>query len=236
MRTPSPRSTRPSNTTFTSISTSRPTATSPRRSTRAGSATRAPGLAQRAHLARWKRAPARPAATDRSRLRFPADRRPPRFPLRIFVRGGREHIGQVVLALRVVVAQVLQPARSAVESAAITPVLTRRIAALLLVRVLLLDDRCRRGLQHRAGCGRNRSDRQLRGEHRQPSRRIHQPPQRMRGDQRHVAVQHQHARIVGHAGHRLLHGVPGAELLRLLAQCRSGWSANAARTASPPCP
>ena len=34
-------------------------------------------------------------------------------------------------------------------------------------------------------------------------------------DQRHIAVQHEHAMIVGDQGHRLHHGVAGAQLLGL---------------------
>ena len=53
MRTPSPSSTRPSNTQLTSISTSLPQASAPRTSKRAGSASVTPASISASACARW---------------------------------------------------------------------------------------------------------------------------------------------------------------------------------------
>ena len=130
--------------------------------------------------------------------------------------GNGEHIGEVVLALRVVVAQCSSQRRSGSPSATMMPVLTSRISALLLVGVLLLDDAgdAAFGIAHHAavagGIG------QVGDQHRDAARRGEQALQRLGADQRHIAVEHQYARVVGHVRHRLLHRMAGTELLRLL--------------------
>ncbi len=53
-------------------------------------------------------------------------------------------------------------------------------------------------------------------EHRKAPRRVEQSLQALGANQRDVAIQHQHRSAVGHGGHGLLHGVPGAQLLCLL--------------------
>ncbi len=45
---------------------------------------------------------------------------------------------------------------------------------------------------------------------------LHQLFERLAADERHVAVQHEHQRVVFHRGQRLLDRMAGTELLRLL--------------------
>jgi hypothetical protein len=56
--------------------------------------------------------------------------------------GRRDHVGQIVLALRVVAAQLQQPgAQLPAPEAAMIPALTSRICELRRRRVLVFDDR-----------------------------------------------------------------------------------------------
>jgi hypothetical protein len=120
-RLPAPRS--------TSISTSRPTRTVPRWSKRAGiEQARALGAQARAPGAAGTRAPA--GQLPRVIGAFGLQRIGDHHDLGrvVLVRGHGEHVGQVVLALRVVVATAAPASASArSESAAMMPVLTRRI-------------------------------------------------------------------------------------------------------------
>ena len=141
---------------------------------------------------------------------------------RIFVRRRGEHVGEVVLALRVVVAQVFQPALERGGICGDHAGVDQADAALVLVGILLFDDRGHAALGVAQDAAVTGWIRQVGREHGQPARCIEQALQRMRGDQWHIAIEHEHAGIVGHAGHRLLHGMAGAELLRLLRPLQVG--------------
>ena len=217
--TPSPSDTRPSNTQFTSISTSCPHASSPRISNRAGSASRTPCSIKRLRLAQLE------CALQLCQLQ----RAVHAFDLGLVGRDNGDHfdailhrelhdVRQVVLALRVGIGQTRQPAlehrighrhESGVDLAQL---------ALLAGGVLLLHDRAHRTvLAHDAAvAGRvghfNAQQRELfsaaAGDQLAQGRRL---------DQRHVAVQDQRGAVVGQEGRRLLHGMAGPQL-RLLAR------------------
>ena len=110
------------------------------------------------------------------------------------------------------------------------PVLTDADRALLRRRHPSARRSRRRGRRHRGRCGRSRADCRARrpappGGAGASSRRCSV----VGADQRHIAVQHQHLRAVGHARHRLLHARGRCRAAApVRAQCRSGWSANAA--------
>ena len=133
-----------------------------------------------------------------------------------FGRGHGEDVGQVILALGVVVAQPGQPPAQIGGGGADHAGVDARHRALDLVGVLLFND----GLYAAGGIGQHAAVAgrivESFGQHRGALAGGRQQVVQGRfGDQRHVGVQHQHPGIIRNAGHGLLHGMAGAELLRL---------------------
>ena len=129
--------------------------------------------------------------------------------------GLRKHIGQVKLALRVVVAQCIQPAPQRHSIGDDDAGVDRAHGALRWVSVLVFDDRGDAVVgvaQHATIAGRIV---EFGDQHGERAIGREQRAQGVGSDQRHIGVQHQHARVVGHVRHRLLHRMPSAELLRL---------------------
>ena len=133
-----------------------------------------------------------------------------------------EHVGEVVLALRVVVAQRRQPGAQRIGISGDDAGVDDADAALFVAGILLFDDArdVALGIADDAavtgGIGR------LGREHGKRAGRGQQPGQGVAGDQRHVAVEHQHACVVGYARQRLLHGVAGAQLPGLFRPAQVG--------------
>ena len=147
---------------------------------------------------------------DRFR-RHRADRQP------VLDRAG-DDIGEVVLALRVVVAQALEPAPQLSGAGGEDPGVDLDDVALLAARILFFDDAANaparvpdnsaipaRVVHHRGNECKALAAGQRRGF-----------VQRGAVDERHIAVERQHRRVVGNARHCLCDGMAGAELLALL--------------------
>ena len=132
-----------------------------------------------------------------------------------------DNVGQVVLALGVVVGQARQPGRQQARGHGHDAAVDLGDGALGLARILVLDDAryaaigCAQDAAVASGVG------QLDGQQRQlPAghglRCRDQSAQGVWLGERHVARQHDHRAILAQVRHRLLHGVAGAKL-RLLA-------------------
>ena len=129
----------------------------------------------------------------------------------------RDDVGQVVLALRIGIAQLGEPTAQALDRHRHDAGVALADLALAGVRVLLFDDpqyfatRIAHDAAVSGGIG------ELDGEQseRLRTRERDQRAQRLRLHQRHIAVEHEHDLIVMQRRQRLLHGVPGALLLRL---------------------
>ena len=220
MRTPSPRLTRPSKTQLTSISTSLPHSSWPRTSSRAGSARRTPASISASAPARWKR---RSRSASCTGLLTPSTS--------VSLSGWRGHhrhalghghgddVGQVVLALRVVVLQRGDPAlqrrggrghhagvdladaRAAPALASLCSTMPRTLAGSVAQDAAVAGgvgqfDGQQRQLLAAAGAGQRGGG--------------------VGADQRHVAVEDQRGRrAVVQRRHGLLDGMAGAELRHL---------------------
>ncbi len=203
--------------TSTSISTSCPTVTAPRWSKRAGSAKRTPSTASLRAARNWK-ARSSIASCIGSLAPSVSTASATRTSGRGLIRRGRhrEDIGQVVLALGIAVAQPRQPGTQHPGLRQHDAGIDQSDRALVGAGVLLFDDGGNPAavIEHQAtvagGIG------ELRREHAQGAGLLHEPAQGIGPDQRNVAVEHQHARRVGDLRHRLLHGMSGSQLLRLL--------------------
>ena len=199
MRTPSPSSTRAFED-HVDVDLDVVADRAPRRGGRSAPDRRSARLARtaRARRAAGRRVRAAPAARGRWRLRSRSDRATMHhLGGAEFGRGRGEDVGEVVLALRVVVAQVLRASRAAPSpSATMMPVLTSADRALLARR-----RPCARRSRPTRPCGVAHDaavagrDRQFGREHREAAGCCQQAPQRLRRDQRHIAVQHEHARV-----------------------------------------
>ena len=129
--------------------------------------------------------------------------------------GGGEYIGQVVLALGVVVGQMRQPALQRGRFGGDDAGVDDPDTALFLVGVLLFDDRgdAAFGVAHDAAIAGRVGD--FRDQHGEPPGRGEQTLQGFAADQRHVAVEDQHGGRIGYLRHGLFDCVAGAQLLFL---------------------
>jgi hypothetical protein len=133
-----------------------------------------------------------------------------------FVRRLREHVGEVELALRVAVVEVVRPHAQAARVGGKDAGVDGGDRALIGRGVFFLDHGARAAdavADHAPVAARIEQFGGKQGE-----RRVGTAQRLERGgaDQRHVAVQHQHARGFRHMRQRELHGVAGAALFRLM--------------------
>lgn len=142
---------------------------------------------------------------------------------RVELGGGRgEDIGEVVLALRVVVAQVLQPAAQCLAVGDEDAGVDGADLALLVVGVLVFDDAAHAALRIAHDAAVAGGIVEIGDQYRDAAFCGEQTLQRLGSDERHVAVQHQHACIDRHRRHRVLHGMAGAQALLLLGPVEIG--------------
>ena len=137
--------------------------------------------------------------------------------------GGGEHVGEVVLALRVVVGQVRQPALQRGGFGGDDAGVDDADAALFLVGVLLLDDGADAafGIAHDAAVA--GGVREFGDQHREPSRRCQQALQGFGcGSAARRRTAPARWRASGTLGIACSHRVAGAELLRLLRPLQVG--------------
>ena len=145
-----------------------------------------------------------------------------------------DDIGEVVLALRVVAAHTLEPTPHVSGTSCEDPRVDLRDVALLVACIPFFDDAAHVTVRTPDDSAVSAGVVDHRGDERDAATRGQRRGLVQRGaiDQRHVAVEHQHRRIVGNAGHRQRHGVTGAELLALLhpldVGCRHGFTYGAA--------
>ena len=129
----------------------------------------------------------------------------------IFPRRHGKNIGEVVLALRVVAIQPRDPAAQRGRVGGENTGVDQRDGALFRGGVLLFDDfgdLPGRIAKHAAVAVRVI---EARSEQAQRAAGLHQRPQRVGTDQRHVAIKNQHLRAVGDGRQRLLDGVARAQ-------------------------
>ena len=127
-----------------------------------------------------------------------------------------EHVGQIKFALCIAITQSRQPAAQRCGVGRDHAGVDRADRLLFRRAVLLLDDAV-----HAAGCIEQDASvaggiAQLGRQHRELRRRFDQRLQDRRAQQRHITVQHEHARAIGDSRHRELHRMPGAALLGLV--------------------
>jgi hypothetical protein len=139
-----------------------------------------------------------------------------------FRRGLREHVGQVVLALRVRGAERGQPAAQRRGIGSDHAGVDLADGALGRAGVLVFDDGGDMALRIAHDTPIAARVGKLGSEHGQRAMGMHQHAQGRGARQRHVAVKHQHARVVGNAGQGLHHRMAGAELLRLFGPAQVG--------------
>ena len=130
-------------------------------------------------------------------------------------RGNLDTVGQVVLALAVVVAQPTEPAGQAIGIGGQDPAVDFGDARLGLIRVTLFADAHDTALNVTQNAPVAVGIRGLETEYRQGRFEPGEFGQRCAAHQRHVARQHDHARRGGNSGHGLLHGMAGAQALVL---------------------
>ena len=184
-----------------------------------------PARTARARRAAGRRVRVARVARGRWRLRFRADRRTTHdFGGAEFRRGHREDVGEVVLALRVVVGQrVRASACSAVRFGRDHAGVDQADLALRRRRRPCVRRWRRRGLRRRAGCGRSRSD---------PASSAASTARRPGASSRRRSVcgvisgtspySTSTLRAVGHVRHRLLHRVPVPSCCACSAQLQVG--------------
>ena len=126
-------------------------------------------------------------------------------------RGRSEHVGEVVLALGVVIAEVVEPAAQRLAIGDEDASVDGPDLQLFLGGVLLLDHPCdvALGITHDAAVAGGVVE--VGDQHRQAARRVQQPAQCRGGDQRDIAIEDQHACVLRHFRHCLLYGMAGAE-------------------------
>ena len=134
-------------------------------------------------------------------------------------RGNLDTVGQVVLALAVVVAQPTEPAGQAIGIGGQDPAVDFGDARLGLIRVTLFADAHDTALNVAQNAPVAVGIRGLETEYRQGRFEPGEFGQRCAAHQRHVARQHDHARRFGNSGHGLLHGMAGAQALVLGHRC-----------------
>ena len=138
--------------------------------------------------------------------------------------GQREHVGEVVLALRIAVADPGQPALEVAggggEHAGVDPA----DGALFRRGVLVFDDGLHAAcvVEQYATIARRIVERLGEQGEACVASRAKQARERGRQHQRHVAEQHQHLGVVGDVRQGLQHGMPGAELARLVRPAEVG--------------
>ncbi|OIQ86786.1 hypothetical protein GALL_313750 [mine drainage metagenome] len=136
----------------------------------------------------------------------------------------RDDVGQVILALRVVAAQRADPAAQRGARRGDDAGVDFGDRTLGGGRVLVLDDALHApgGVAHDAAVAGGVVELDAEQPQRAGAGGVEQRLQRRRAHQRHVAVQHQHHRVVVERVGRLQHRVAGAELRLLLAERRAG--------------
>ena len=121
-------------------------------------------------------------------------------------------VGQVVLALRIVVRQAREPLPQPMRRSDQDAGVDFAQCAFRRRRVLFLDDAAYPAVTANDAAVAVRIVQQHRQQPDAAPRRHHQPLERCRRNQRHIAVKHQRMRVVGQQRQRLHHRVPGAEL------------------------
>ena len=130
--------------------------------------------------------------------------------------GERHQIGEVILVLRIVIADLRQPWREPPRAQAKKPGIDFADGELARRGILLLDDArdALRRVAHDAAIARRVVELGDNDAY-APASALDQAPQCGRPHQRHIAVQDQHVRVGRYLRQRLQHGVAGAELLGL---------------------
>ncbi|OIQ72175.1 hypothetical protein GALL_462010 [mine drainage metagenome] len=138
--------------------------------------------------------------------------------------GQRNHVGQVILALRVVVAQASQPALQMRHRRAQNAGIAFVNGTLRGAGVLVFDDALHRTVRVAQNAAIAVRMREFHGEQGQRSGLClgDQRQQAARRNQRHVAIQHQADAVGRQQRHRLLHRVAGAELRLLQGEAQAG--------------
>ena len=135
---------------------------------------------------------------------------------REFRRGLGKDIGEIQLALAIVGAQVREPVAQCGGIGGEDAAVDGADETLRVIGIAMLDNGTDAafGIAHDAAVAGGVIE--VCHQHGQSGVEAEQMAQGGRADQRHVAVQHQHARAIGDGRHGLLHGVAGAALLALL--------------------